>query len=94
MARLVFAPRALRDLGRLADFLLERSTVDAAATAPLISSALRVLKEHPLIGRPAEAGLRELMISRGRCGCVALYRYDPASDTAIVLAIRHQREGR
>lgn len=92
MARLVFAPRALRDLGRLADFLLEQSVADAAATAPLIGSALQVLKQHPMIGRPAEAGLRELMISRGRTGYVALYRYDPASDTAVVLAIRHQRE--
>lgn len=92
MARLVFAPRALRDLERLADFLLQQSAADAAATAPPIGSALQVLKQHPMIGRPAEAGLRELMISRGRSGYVALYRYDPASDTAVVLAIRHQRE--
>jgi len=94
VARLVFAPGALRDLDRLADFLLEQSSADAVATAPLISSALSVLKEHPMIGRPAEAGLRELLISRGRSGYVALYRYDPASDTVVALAIRHQRERR
>lgn len=94
MARLVFAPGALRDLDRLADFLLEQWPADAVATAPLISSALSVLKEHPMIGRPAEAGLRELLISRGRSGYVALYRYDPASDTVVALAIRHQRERR
>lgn len=92
MARLVFAPRALGDLERLAGSLLRQSAADAAATAPLISSALQVLKQHPMIGRPVEAGLRELLISRGHSGYVALYRYDPASDTVVVLAIRHQRE--
>jgi len=94
MTRLVFAPGAMRDLDRLADFLLAQSTADAADTAPLISSALEVLKRHPMIGRPAEEGLRELLISRGQSGYVALYRYDPVSDMAAVLAIRHQRERR
>jgi hypothetical protein len=32
------------------------------------------------------------MISRGRSGHVALYRYDAESDTALVLALRYQRE--
>ncbi len=44
-----------------------------------------------LAGRRAEHGLRELVISRGRTGYVALYRYDTASDTALVLTLRHQR---
>lgn len=92
MARLAFAPAALRDLERLSGFLIEQSPADAQATAPLIASALSALKQHPLIGRPVEEGLRELLISRGRSGYVALYRYDPASDTAVVLAVRHQRE--
>jgi len=51
-----------------------------------------VLKRHPLIGRPAEHGLRELLISRGRSGYVALYRYLVESDTGLILALRHQRE--
>lgn len=92
VSRLVFAPRALADLERLADFLLEQSVALAKETAPLIVGALGMLEQHPLAGRPVEAGLRELMISRGRSGCVALYRYDPASDTVLVLAVRHQRE--
>ncbi|HQY27400.1 MAG TPA: type II toxin-antitoxin system RelE/ParE family toxin [Burkholderiaceae bacterium] len=59
-----------------------------------LAFALRTLEQHPMIVRPVGAGLRELLISRGRTGYVALYRYDPASDTVLVLAIRHQRERR
>ena len=92
MPRLVFAPRALDDLDRLTDFLLEQSPESASATAPIIVSGLQALKLHPLLGRPAEYGLRELLISRGRTGYVALYQYDAATDTVFVLAVRHQRE--
>ena len=34
----------------------------------------------------------ELVISRGKTGYVALYRYDEARDIVFVLALRHQRE--
>ncbi|HUL68409.1 MAG TPA: type II toxin-antitoxin system RelE/ParE family toxin [Burkholderiaceae bacterium] len=50
------------------------------------------MKRHPLLGRPVEQGLREMLISRGRSGYVALYRYDPATDVVLVLRVRHQRE--
>ncbi len=93
MTRLVLAPGALRDIERLADFLIERDAHAAAATARVLIDGLAILRQHPLIGREAEAGLRELVISRGRSGYVALYRYDVAADTALILAIRHQREG-
>lgn len=36
--------------------------------------------------------VRELVISRGRSGYVALYRYLPRRDRIDVLAIRRQRE--
>lgn len=36
--------------------------------------------------------MRELVISRGKTGYIALYRYDEIRDVARVLAIRHQRE--
>jgi hypothetical protein len=39
-----------------------------------------------------ERDLRELVISYGRTGYVALYDYSPARDRVRVLAIRHQRE--
>jgi plasmid stabilization system protein ParE len=90
--RLQFATRAFEDLDRLTDFLLDRAPELAAETVPLILGGLRTLKDHPLIGRPVEADLRELLISRGRTGYIALYRYNPADDVVLVLRIRHQRE--
>ena len=92
MPRLQFATRAFEDLDRLTDFLLDRAPELAAETVPLILGGLRALKDHPLIGRPVEADLRELLISRGRTGYIALYRYNPANDVVLVLRIRHQRE--
>ena len=92
MARLSYSAQALADLLRLTEFLLESDPAVAAATADLIEEAIMLLRRHPLIGRPAEHGLRELVISRGRTGYVALYDYEDADDAVPILAIRHQRE--
>ena len=93
VTRLVFSPSALQDIERLAEFLVESDPVAAGATAEVLTGGLKILEDHPLIGRPAELGYRELLISRGRTGYVALYKYEVERDTAIVLAIRQQREG-
>jgi plasmid stabilization system protein ParE len=50
------------------------------------------LEQHPEIGRLVQHNFRELIISRGKTGYVALYEYDKDSDVVLVLAIRHQRE--
>lgn len=92
MARLIYAARALADLDRLTDFLLQAEPVAAPETVSLIAEAVQILENHPLIGRPAENGLRELVISRGRSGYVALYSYEVAQDTVLILSVRHQRE--
>ena len=62
------------------------------ATIELIEEAVTVLRRHPLIGRSVETGLRELVISRGRSGHVALYSFEQVYDAVLILAIRHQRE--
>ncbi len=92
MARLSYSQRALGDLARLTDFLLATDPAAAAQTAEVIEEAVNILRRHPLIGRPAEAGLRELLISRGKTGYVALYSHEADADAVLVLAIRHQRE--
>jgi addiction module RelE/StbE family toxin len=92
MAVVSYAPRALSDLQRLVDFLAESDPSAAAQTAELIISAVEPLRHHPLLGRPVESDLRELVISRGRSGYVALYSYDESRDRVLMLTIRHQRE--
>jgi plasmid stabilization system protein ParE len=64
----------------------------AALHIEAIIHALDVLASSPLIGRPAALGQRELIISQGASGYLALYRFDPAQDTVFVLAVRSQRE--
>lgn len=92
MTRWIVAPQAADDLERLTDFLLESLPQEAAATVDLVLDALAVLEHHPLMGRPLSHGLRELVISRGRTGYLALYQYDAQADVVLVLAVKHQRE--
>ena len=92
MARLIYGEAALTDLGRLTDFLLEADPAAAVTTVDLIIEAVSVLARHPMIGRPAEESLRELVISRGRTGYVALYSYEAEEDVVLVHGVRHQRE--
>ena len=80
------------DLERLTDFLLKTDPKAAQATAVLIFEALEILTQHPEIGRKVHFGQRELVISRGRTGYLALYRFLPHIDRIVVLALRHQRE--
>ena len=92
MSRLQFTQRAENDLDKLTDFLLDQSQTAAQLTTELVIDGLQTLRQHPRIGRVRSDGLRELVISRGKTGYVALYRYDEIRDVARVLAIRHQRE--
>lgn len=92
MTAIRLSQRAEQDLARLTEFLLADQPAAALETFDLIASALGILGDHPQIGRPVEQGLRELVISRGRSGYLALYDYDPVKDRVYVLAIRHQRE--
>jgi plasmid stabilization system protein ParE len=89
---LTCSERALVDLERLSVFLAERDPLAAGTTIDLISEAVNILARHPMIGRTVEAGLRELVISRGATGYVALYRFSEAESAVRVLAIRHQCE--
>ncbi|MDQ1314808.1 MAG: hypothetical protein QG662_917 [Pseudomonadota bacterium] len=92
MAAVVYTLQALDDLDRLEDFLLEVDAPAARQTIPLIISAVETLRLHPHIGRRSGSQLRELVISRGKTGYIALYSYNEIRDVVIVLAIRHQRE--
>lgn len=92
MARIIYAARALADLERLTEFLLATEPNAASETVGLITTVIETLEDHPLIGRAYSPDIRELVISRGRTGYVALYRFLSARDLVAILSIRHQRE--
>lgn len=90
--RIELAPEIADDFDRILNHLLEHEVSHAAARIQEIVSAIDVLGTSPTIGRPAENGLRELVIGRGARGYVALYRYSEELNIVFVLAIRGQRE--
>jgi plasmid stabilization system protein ParE len=93
MPRLIWSPAALRDVQRLYRFLAEKSPEAAQRAVKTIRDAMKVIALQPGIGRPAdemEPEYREWLIDFGGSGYVALYRLD--GETAVVLAVRHQRE--
>jgi plasmid stabilization system protein ParE len=58
-----------------------------------IRAGVQVLAIQPGVGRPTEdmePEYREWLIDFGGSGYIALYRY--GGDTAVLLAVRHQRE--
>lgn len=73
-------------------FLAEHDPAAAADAAIAIRHAVEILSDHPLIGRRVEGEIRELVISYGKTGYIALYRFLPEQSLIRILAIRHQRE--
>jgi plasmid stabilization system protein ParE len=92
MSRVELAPEVGDDLDRILEHLLAHRGADAPSRIEDIMRAIDVLERNPLIGRPARADLRELVIGRRAQGYVALYRYVAEIDTVFVLAIRGQKE--
>ena len=92
MAEVVYSARSLHDIERAFRFLREDNPTAALDAVVAIRSAAENLRAHPLIGRRVEGELRELVISYGHTGYVALYRFVIGRDEVRILAIRHQRE--
>ena len=92
MAQVVYSAYAVENIERAMQFLREKNPEVAVASAAGMRSAIENLASHPLIGRRVEGDLRELVISYGATGHIALYRFDIQRDQVRVLALRHQRE--
>ena len=92
MAQVVYSERALGDIERAFEFLLDKDPGSALSAAAAIRGAVETLAQHPLIGRSVTGGLRELVISFGKTGYVALYWFSVERSEVWVLGIRHQRE--
>ena len=94
--RVRFTNDAADDLLRLYDFLLQFDIEVADRALLVIKDALCLLEQFPFSCRKAASGLhgpriRELVISFGASGYVALFEIDDSS-TVTILAVRHQRE--
>jgi plasmid stabilization system protein ParE len=92
VAAVEITQRALADLERLFDSIAAEDPRKAVEQIASVRKAFELLADHPLLGRPAEEGRRELILSRGRYGYIAKYRWLPAEDTVLILAVRHQLE--
>ena len=92
MAQVIYSAGAFADLEAIHRSLEEQDPTLADNSVALFRKALADLGERPLLGRPAEAGLRERVISRGRTGYVALYRSLELDDVVLIAAIRHRHE--
>lgn len=89
-----FAEEALIDLERIFEFNVERNASTALDHILRIRSAVMILEEHPEIGRriDSRSPLRELVISHGKSGYVALYEYSRVEGAIRIVAVRHQGE--
>ena len=93
MPRLIWTPEALRDMQVCYRFLVPKNPTAASNAVKAIREGMRVVAEHPGAGRPVDRmdpEFREWLIGFGDSGYVVLYRLD--GDSAVVLAVRHQKE--
>lgn len=93
MPRLIWSPPALLDVQRLYRFLASKNVDAAARAVKTIRENVKLIALQPGIGRPVadmQPHFREWLINFGDSGYIALYRYD--HQTAVILAVRHQKE--
>jgi plasmid stabilization system protein ParE len=79
---------------RLFDFLAQRDEKAARRARSAIAKSIKFLRDFPFSCRKASPDhplLRELVISFGANGYVALFEIED-KQTVTVLAVRHQRE--
>lgn len=89
-----FTAQAKADLERLYAYLIKRDYAAAERALEAIDHAWGLLEQFPFSCRKADEAnpfLRELVISFGHSGYVALFEIED-STTVTVLAVRHQLE--
>jgi plasmid stabilization system protein ParE len=93
LSKLIWSPRALADVQRVYRFLVAKNPDAARRAVAAIRAGVRILARQPEIGRPVDdmdASDRDWLIDFGTTGYCVRYRLD--GGTAILLAVRHQRE--
>lgn len=92
--RVRYTKAAREDLRRLYAFLLEHDLKAAHRALDAIGKGIELLQEFPFTCRkaaPDNPFLRELVISFGVAGYIALFEIED-DETVTILAVRHQRE--
>lgn len=94
MPHVRLAERARSDIERLYRFLAGQDPIAAKLAILTIRDAFLPLRTFPIIGRHVEDHdtLRELVIDFGASGYLALYHYEPTTDSVTILAVKHQKE--
>jgi plasmid stabilization system protein ParE len=93
MPQLIWSHSALLDVAHLHTFLASKSPDAASRAVKAIRQGVKILGQHPEIGRPIEDLLpefREWVIEFGQSAYVALYRFD--GKQIVILAVRHGRK--
>jgi plasmid stabilization system protein ParE len=92
--RVRYTKSAKEDLLRLYQFLLEKDLESARNALESINKSIDLLQSFPFTCRKASPDnpfLREMLISFGSGGYVALFEIED-DNTVSILAVRHQRE--
>jgi len=92
VAQVVYSLRALVDLERVFEFIAQNDPAAAAAAVEAVRTVVLASGDHPMLGHRVQGEIRQLVISYGRTGFVALYPFVPSRDEVRVPGIRHQRE--
>ena len=93
MTFIQYTPNSSNDILRLVLFAYELEPDYGEQVSDTIEDGIKILNRHPKIGRLVlNTNHRELVISYGKSGYIALYRYDELRNIVTVLAVRHQRE--
>lgn len=94
MPRVIVTEGAAEGLERCRRFLATKSREAASRAGQTVEQHFLLLESAPDVGRPLDEmpELRELVISFGDSGYVALYHYEPTIEAVHVLAFRHQKE--
>lgn len=94
MPRVIITQGAAKGLERCRLFLVEKNPQASSRAGQTIERQFTLLETSSDIGRPLDdlPEQRELVVAFGDSGYVALYRHELETNTAYVLAFRHQNE--
>jgi addiction module RelE/StbE family toxin len=84
--KVVWFPRALNDVRNIERFIEQDNPAAARRVEQRIKGVVRLLAEHPQMGRPGRvSGTREFVVS----GTPYIIAYTVAEDRVIILAVIH-----